>query len=205
MHLVGERDDAVLDAAKCLFFERGFAQVSVESIARAAGVATRTIYTRFGGKSGVLCKIIELELARDLACSGEIRDAHQNIGIALNAIALNLLRQTLSPMVRRLHADAMAARDIPLAEKIDPVQCGPWRRLLEQYFATAVWSEQFGRACEADVMCDMFLGCVMGAQSRMLKVNSSAVFDGSELKAAADHVTRRFLTAMAVRVTETIA
>ncbi|WP_075790805.1 TetR/AcrR family transcriptional regulator [Massilia putida] len=194
---VDERDDALLDVAKHLFFERGFAQVSIESLARAAGVATRTIYTQFGGKHGVLCKIIDRELERDIACSAELRDRHQGVDITLSTIALHLLRQTLSPVARRLYADAMAARDIPLAQKIDPVHCGPWRRHLEHYFATAVWSDRLCLACGPEVMSDMFLGCVMGAQSRALKSDPPSVFDEAELKAMADGVTRRFLTSVA--------
>ena len=194
---VDERDDALLDVAKFLFLDRGYAQVSIESIARAAGVATRTIYTQFGGKQGVLCKIIDRELERDIACSVELRDRHQGVDITLSTIALNLLRQTLSPVARRLYADAMAARDVALAEKIDPVRCGPWRRHLEQYFATSVWSERLCLACGPDVMSDMFLGCVMGAQSRAPESGSLSVFDEATLNAMADGVTLRFLTSLA--------
>ncbi|NIA52436.1 TetR/AcrR family transcriptional regulator [Massilia sp. TW-1] len=197
---VAERDDALLDVAKYLFLERGFAQVSIESIARAAGVATRTIYTQFGGKHGVLCKIIDRELGRDIACSAELWDAQQGVDITLSTMAFNLLRHTLSPVARRLYADAMAARDVAVAEKIDPVHCGPWRRHLEQYFATVISAERFGPACEADVMSDMFLGCVIGAQSRALKASPASLFDEPALRAVAADVTRRFLTSVAILV-----
>jgi AcrR family transcriptional regulator len=193
---VGERDHALLDAAKCLFLERGFAQVSMELIARTAGVAVRTIYIHFGGKHGLLCKIIERECERDTARSTMLWDRQQNLDLTLSGIAFNLLCQTLSPVSRSLFSDALAARDFQLAEKIDPVHCGPWRRLLEHCFATAAWGDGGEQVLDVDVMCDMFLGCVMGAHSRALMATPDRLLAEGELKAIADSSARKFLTSV---------
>ena len=44
----------LIDAAARLFLTHGYTRTSLESIARAARVAVRTIYVKFGGKAGLL-------------------------------------------------------------------------------------------------------------------------------------------------------
>jgi AcrR family transcriptional regulator len=52
-------DAAILEAASRLFLERGYDGVSVEDIARAAGLTRQTVYNRFGDKAGVFAATIE--------------------------------------------------------------------------------------------------------------------------------------------------
>ena len=46
--------DAVLEAARLQFLERGYAATSVASVAAAAGVSAETVYKAFGPKSGLV-------------------------------------------------------------------------------------------------------------------------------------------------------
>jgi AcrR family transcriptional regulator len=46
--------DAALDAAERLFLERGYAGISIASIAQEAGLSVQTIYKVFGNKSGLV-------------------------------------------------------------------------------------------------------------------------------------------------------
>lgn len=48
------RTQELLEVAGRLFLENGYTKTSLESIARAAHVAVRTIYVKFGGKAGLL-------------------------------------------------------------------------------------------------------------------------------------------------------
>lgn len=50
---------AILDAARELFMTRGYAAVTVPEIAKAARVATQTVYASAGGKSGVLAALLQ--------------------------------------------------------------------------------------------------------------------------------------------------
>ncbi|MDP9796388.1 AcrR family transcriptional regulator [Catenuloplanes nepalensis] len=50
---------AILDAARELFLARGYAAVTVPEIAKAARVATQTVYASAGGKSGVLTALLQ--------------------------------------------------------------------------------------------------------------------------------------------------
>src|SRR6187399_3142932 len=56
----------MLDAANDLFAERGYEEVSVEDIARAAGVTRGLVHHYFGGRTEVYVALLErLEAARE--------------------------------------------------------------------------------------------------------------------------------------------
>ena len=52
-------------AADALFLERGYTDVSMDDIARAAGVARQTVFSAFGSKAGVLKEVLDVRLAGD--------------------------------------------------------------------------------------------------------------------------------------------
>ena len=54
-----ERRDQILDAANTLFAERGYADVLVEDIARAAGVTRGLVHHYFGGRKEVYLALLE--------------------------------------------------------------------------------------------------------------------------------------------------
>ncbi|MGH8961258.1 MAG: TetR/AcrR family transcriptional regulator [Jatrophihabitantaceae bacterium] len=51
--------NGIVDAARALFVDTGYAATSVEDIAAAAGVGRRTVYDSFGSKRGVLFALLE--------------------------------------------------------------------------------------------------------------------------------------------------
>ena len=55
----------ILEAARTLFVDQGYAATKIEEIAREAGVAVQTIYFVFGNKRSVLKELV------DVSCSGE--------------------------------------------------------------------------------------------------------------------------------------
>jgi len=54
-----ERRDQILDAANTLFAERGYEEVLVEDIARAAGVTRGLVHHYFGGRKDVYLALLE--------------------------------------------------------------------------------------------------------------------------------------------------
>ncbi len=56
--------DRIADAAQRLFAEQGYTATSIDSIAAAAGVAVRTVYSAFGAKREILSAICERWLER---------------------------------------------------------------------------------------------------------------------------------------------
>jgi TetR/AcrR family transcriptional repressor of mexJK operon len=55
---VDARMQELLQTAGALFLKNGYTKTSLESIARAAHVAVRTIYVKFGGKAGLLHAVL---------------------------------------------------------------------------------------------------------------------------------------------------
>ena len=55
---VEARTQELLQTAGGLFLKNGYTKTSLESIARAAHVAVRTIYVKFGGKAGLLHAVL---------------------------------------------------------------------------------------------------------------------------------------------------
>jgi AcrR family transcriptional regulator len=54
----------LLETAAALFLKNGYTKVSLETIARQAHVAVRTIYVKFGGKAGLLNAVIDASRER---------------------------------------------------------------------------------------------------------------------------------------------
>jgi AcrR family transcriptional regulator len=54
---------AVLDAARALFLERGYARTTMTAVAAAAGVSVETIYLSVGSKAVVVRELVEIALS----------------------------------------------------------------------------------------------------------------------------------------------
>jgi AcrR family transcriptional regulator len=55
-------DDAIANAALGLLLEHGFARMSIEAVAKAAGVGKPAIYRRFSDKTGLVAHVIARQL-----------------------------------------------------------------------------------------------------------------------------------------------
>jgi AcrR family transcriptional regulator len=55
-------DDAIAAAALALLIERGFARMTIEAVAEAAGVGKPAIYRRFSDKAGLVAHVISRQL-----------------------------------------------------------------------------------------------------------------------------------------------
>ena len=55
----------ILDAARRLFFEQGYAETSMPEIAKAAGVAVQTVYKTFANKATLLKAVFDVSVAGD--------------------------------------------------------------------------------------------------------------------------------------------
>ena len=66
------RREQLLDAAKAIVDEHGFHAVSIEAVARAAGITRPVVYTHFGDLERLLEALVERESARALGGLAEI-------------------------------------------------------------------------------------------------------------------------------------
>jgi AcrR family transcriptional regulator len=59
------RRERIVEAARALFLERGFAATTIAGVAEAAHVAPETVYAAFGGKAGLLEAVVLAAVLRD--------------------------------------------------------------------------------------------------------------------------------------------
>jgi AcrR family transcriptional regulator len=101
--------DRILDAATAVFWERPTSQVSLEEVARRAGVTKQTVLRRFGSKAGLLAAAAEreferVELERDDVAPGDVARAarvlvshYERIG---DAVLRLIAEETRDPALR---------------------------------------------------------------------------------------------------------
>ena len=63
----GERREQLLDATKTIVAERGFHAVSIEAVAREAGITRPIVYGHFRDLPGLLEALVQRETARALS------------------------------------------------------------------------------------------------------------------------------------------
>jgi AcrR family transcriptional regulator len=86
---------AILDAARRLFAEQGYAATAVRPIAEQAGVAVQTLYSTFGSKQGLLLALVDT--VREQAESQELgeRMVRSDDPIEMVRLAARIRRQIL--------------------------------------------------------------------------------------------------------------
>jgi AcrR family transcriptional regulator len=71
-----EIPDRLLDAATALFTARGFANSTMEAIAKQAGASSKTIYSRYANKEQVLSAVVQRLLQRAVGADGLTAGPH---------------------------------------------------------------------------------------------------------------------------------
>ena len=69
MNEAAKVEDRLLDAALALLNERSFADTTMEQIARRAGASTKTLYSRYAGKTEVMQALINRQVQRTMAAA----------------------------------------------------------------------------------------------------------------------------------------
>lgn len=156
------RDRHLLEVARGLFLGHGYQHVSIALIARTAGVAARTIYTRFGGKCALLRAIVEDEYAQRRRHAEELAAQVRDIEATLGSLARQMLGTVLCARLRAFEADLVSARDQVPASGLRTLLGAAWGKVLEAVFATEQWGSRCTLRCDRQVLADLFMGCVLG-------------------------------------------
>jgi AcrR family transcriptional regulator len=122
---------AILEAARVIFSEKGYAGTTMPAIAQAAGIALDTVYASVGKKPALFALLIETALSgTDIAIPGEERDyvrairaeANPAQKLAIYAAALRGIQARLAPLFRVLQQ----------AAPLDPSLGELWKRIAER-------------------------------------------------------------------------
>lgn len=106
---VAQHEEAFLDSAASLFRQCGYARVTIDMIARAAHVSTKTIYARYGGKIGIFGAVIRRRVAPILATQDILSGKLTGDPICiLRKVAAEFLERLLDKNVLYLHRAMIA-------------------------------------------------------------------------------------------------
>jgi TetR/AcrR family transcriptional regulator, mexJK operon transcriptional repressor len=107
---------AMVAAAATVFFERGFADTTVEAVADRAGVSKVTIYARFGDKAGLfeaMVKHVSERMQADAAPQGKLSSNIEDALISFgNGVMTELLSQRLVAFERNLAGELSRHPDL---------------------------------------------------------------------------------------------
>jgi TetR/AcrR family transcriptional regulator, mexJK operon transcriptional repressor len=110
-------ETTILNAATTAFLADGYASTTIEAIARACGVAKRTIYARWNGKPALFKAVLERLMARWLFDAGDWAEA-DDLETALNDAAIRILAVALTPeavaLNRLLIAESARFPELPV-------------------------------------------------------------------------------------------
>jgi AcrR family transcriptional regulator len=122
---------AVLDAARELFIEQGYAVTTVADIARRARVAVDTVYAAVGRKPALLREVLETAISgSDQAVPAEQRDYVARVRAAKGARKkIKTYAAALVDIQPRLAPVYLALRD---AAATDPDSAATWREISER-------------------------------------------------------------------------
>jgi TetR/AcrR family transcriptional regulator, mexJK operon transcriptional repressor len=91
-----------------LFLEHGYGGTSLELIAKAAHVAVRTIYVKFGGKAGLFNAVLKASRERFFPGTGTIEDDPRPLREAVVEFGRRFARLVNTSEARRLHRMVIA-------------------------------------------------------------------------------------------------
>ncbi len=107
----------ILSCATAAFLSEGYAATTIEGIARSCGVAKRTIYARWSGKSALFRAVLERLMARWLSTAGDWSES-DDLEAALDLAAGRILTVALTPeavaLQRLLIAESARFPELPL-------------------------------------------------------------------------------------------
>jgi TetR/AcrR family transcriptional regulator, mexJK operon transcriptional repressor len=162
---VEARMQELIDSAGSLFLKHGYTRVSLESIARQAHVAVRTIYVKFGGKAGLLNAVIQSKRDRYL----NVRDMQTDerpFKVIVDDFARHFLQLLNSPEAMSMQrvVIAEAASNPELAHAFYEAGPRPTRQMLERFFARPDIRAQLQPDLPFDQLPTHLINCITGDQ-----------------------------------------
>lgn len=165
------RAENLLHTAGSLFLDKGYGKVSLEMIAREAHVAVRTIYVKFGGKSGLFNAVVEQKRAAYFAAMPALQTDMRPLPVILADFGLLFMQLITMPAAIRLNrmVIAEAASHPELAESFYRVGPGQTREMLSHFFSRPDIAPLFRAALTPELLSMHLLNCLLGDQmSRLL-------------------------------------
>jgi TetR/AcrR family transcriptional regulator, mexJK operon transcriptional repressor len=157
------RNNKLIETAGQLFLKLGYGKVSLELIAREAHVAVRTIYVKFGGKSGLFKAVLIANRDKFIAPE-QVATDNRPLKVVLGELSEHFLDMITAP-------EALAVQRMVIAEaRTDPevaqsfFDAGPrqTREILANFFARPDIRAQLRDDLPFDQLPVFLFNCVLG-------------------------------------------
>lgn len=141
----------VQEAAAELFIAHGYEKVSMDAVARAAGVSKATLYAHFASKDALFASIVGEACQRNTALESNFPAEVADIRAALTTVGERVLRFLLEPRTQAIYRVAVAesARCPELGEAF--MANGP-QRFLDRFSVWLAAQTEAGNLAVADAM-----------------------------------------------------
>jgi TetR/AcrR family transcriptional repressor of mexJK operon len=162
---VEARMQDLLQTAGCLFLKNGYTKTSLESIARAAHVAVRTIYVKFGGKTGLLHAVLAAKrdrFFRSQPMDTDTRPLREIVDDFAHQMHELLISQEAIDMQRIVLAEAPANPE--LAEAFWNGGPRQTREMLARFFSRPDIRAQMRPDVPLDLLPSYLITCIAGEQ-----------------------------------------
>ncbi len=164
------RNNNLIEKAGNLFLEMGYGKVSLELIAREAHVAVRTIYVKFGGKSGLFKAVLTAN--RDKFFTPQQMEADKRpLTVIIGEFSEHFLALITAPAALEIQRMVIAeARTTPeVAHSFFDAGPRQSREMLAQFFARPDIRAQLRDELPLDQLPTFLFNCIIGDQfSRFL-------------------------------------
>src|SRR5579875_2464686 len=179
-HEAGGKVESILAAAKRSFLARGFEAVSMDAIAREAGVSKATVYAHFSGKEELFGAVIGRECERRFAGFSAHELDPDDVAASLFVLGRRFLELILSP-------DAIALHRIILGEVTRFPRLGEvfWRAGAAGALAIA----------DTRLAAEQFIGLVRGETQLRQLLRLEPAADTAAIEAAVKAAVATFLRA----------
>jgi TetR/AcrR family transcriptional repressor of mexJK operon len=187
----------VLDAAASLFMAQGYGAVSMDAIARAAGVSKATLYAHFSSKDQLFATIIGEACRHNIAVTNFLPDGETDLQAGLTVFAGNTLRFLLEGRSLAIHRVVISEslRFPELGRAFYDNGPGVFRRVFGDWLAEQTAA---GRLAVPDpaLAADQFIGLLRGGLYLRATLGLTPPSE-SEIDAAVSSVVAAFVRAYA--------
>ena len=159
------RQQQLVEMAGRLFLKHGYGKVSLETIAREAHVAVRTIYVKFGGKAGLFKHVIEANRGKYYALHVMEDDPRpfKEVVRHFSAHFMDMITMPEALAVQRM-VIAEASANPEVAEAFFDAGPRQTREMLARYFARPDVRSQLRPGIAMEALPVHMLNCIMGDQ-----------------------------------------
>jgi len=198
----GSKAESILAAAKRTFLAAGFGAVSMDAIAREAGVSKATVYAHFAGKEDLFGAVIERECERYFSrfSAGELDLG--DVRASLTVLGRRFLELLLSPDGIALHRIILG--EVTRFPGLGEVfwRAGPERQRvqIEAFLKSAVASGTLALA-DTRLAAEQFVSLVRGDVQLRHLLRLEADADQRDISAAVEGAVATFLHAFESRST----